>query len=57
MQYTTLDEDRAIEYLTQGVRLVQDGRALTPTEIRDRQLLVAIRTTGEMVRDVMLRAS
>jgi hypothetical protein len=53
----TLDEDRPIEYLTQGVRLVQDGRVLTPQEIRDRQLLVAIHTTGEMVRDVFLRAS
>jgi hypothetical protein len=53
----TLDHDRPIEYLAQGVRLVQDGRALTAEEIRDRQLLVAIHTTGEMVRDVLLRAS
>ncbi len=50
----TLDDDRPIEYLTQGTRLVPDGRALTRKEIRDRQLLVAIRTSGEMVRGVLL---
>jgi hypothetical protein len=53
----TLDNDRPIEYLTQGVQLIQQGRALTAQEIRDQQLLVAIHTTGEMVRDVLLRAS
>jgi len=53
----TLDDDRPIEYLTQGVELVQNGRALTSEEIRNRQLLVAIRTSGEMVRDALLRAS
>lgn len=51
------DHNRPIEYLTQGVQLVQDGRALSAEEIRERQLLVAIHTTGETVRDVLLRAS
>ncbi len=46
----TLDEDRAIEYLTQGVRLFQNGTALTKEEIRERELLVGIRTSGEAVK-------
>ena len=53
----TLDEERPIEYLTQGVKLIQDGRAMTIEEIRARQLLVALRTSGEMVRGALLRAS
>jgi hypothetical protein len=57
----TLDEERAIEYLRQDTRLVQKNEqgvdmALSREDIREKQLLIGIRTTGEMVRDVVLRS-
>lgn len=42
--------DRALEYLTQTVELVQDGQPLTREQIHQHQLLIAIRTEGSLAR-------
>jgi hypothetical protein len=56
MVLATLEDERAIEYLRQDVRLVEppvaDGVALTRQQIREKQLLIGLRTSRAMVRDV-----
>ena len=55
----TLDDERAIEYLRQDRPLTvkdPDGNitgALSPEQIRERQILIGIRTSAAMVRRAM----
>jgi hypothetical protein len=56
----TLDEARPIEYLVQSIPLISkvNGKleALSPDEIRERQVLVSIKTSGEVVQEAAWRA-
>jgi len=55
MILATLDEDRAIEYLRQDTPLVTGGVALTREEIMNQRILIAISTSGSMVREAVVR--
>ena len=55
MVLATLDADRAIQYLRQGEALVKGGVAVTRDEIRERRLLIGIRTSSSFVRDAVVR--
>jgi hypothetical protein len=49
MILATVEEERQIEYVRQDKPLLVDGRARTPEEIAQEQILITIRTTPTLV--------
>jgi hypothetical protein len=57
MVLATLGAEQEVEYLRQDRPLVENGRALSREEIREREILIAVETSRELVDPAVWRAT